>query len=129
MATTAYYERVLQEDLNTGTGLTTKRNPGGGTLTATQVGIHSIGLGQARTSSSWTPGAIANGSYATTTVTVSGCVVGDFVLCSYGAMQAGLFLDAAVSAANTVTVNLGNLSGASITPAADYIYVLVLQSR
>jgi hypothetical protein len=129
MATTAYYERILQEDLNTGTSLTTKRNPGGGTLTATQIGIHSFALGQLKTTQTFTPGEIAAGGYATTTVTVTGAVAGDIVLRSFEAMQAGLLLDAAVTSANTVTVTLANVSGAAVTPASANLHILVLQSK
>jgi hypothetical protein len=127
---TDYWNRLLQEDLNVGVDAATKRNPAGGTLTGTQVGIHSFAVGQAETvSEDWAPGSIANGSYATKTVTVSGAAVGDYVLRSFTSMQAGLLLDAYVTASNTVTVILANVSGAAVTPSAGDISLLVLKSR
>ena len=73
----AYYERLTSEDLECGVSLTTKRNPAGGTLTATQVGIHTLAVGQAATSATWDPASIAAGSYATTTVSVPGATLGE----------------------------------------------------
>lgn len=129
MATVAYYERVTQEDINTGSGLTTKRNPGGGTLTATQVNLSSLALGQLATTSTWTPGTVAAGSYVTTTVTVSGAVLGDHISVSFSISLALLQLTAYVSAANTVTVVLGNLTGAGVSLGEGDLSVLVFRVR
>lgn len=125
----AYYERLVQEDLNVGVGLTSKRNPGGGTLAATQVGLHTFAVGQAAVTATWAPGTIANGAQATTTVTVPGAAIGDFVLASHDSILTNaLILSAHVSAANTVTVVLANLSGAAPTVASGTLKVLVLKS-
>ena len=125
----AYYERLVQEDLNTGVSLTTKRNPGGGSLAATQVGIHTLAVGQAQTQATWDPASLAAGSSVTTTITVAGAALGDFVLASFSLSLQGLFLTAYVSAANTVTVVLGNLTGAAVDLASGTLSVLVLKSR
>ena len=125
----AYYERLVQEDLNVGTSTTSKRNPGGGTLAATQIGIHTLGVGQVASTSTWSPGAIANGAQVSTTITVSGAAVGDFVLASHDKiLTSALIISAHVSAANTVTVVIANLSGGSITPASGTLKALVLKS-
>jgi hypothetical protein len=125
----AYYERLVQEDLNVGTSITSKRNPGGGTLAATQVGLHTFGVGQAATTATWAPGVVANGSQVSTTVTVPGAAVGDFVLVSHDKiLTSALILSAHVSASDTVTVVIANLSGAVPTVASGALKVLVLKS-
>lgn len=127
---TRVYERIVQQDLNTGTGAVTVTNPGGGSLPGTQIGIHSFGIGQAATTATWAPGDITAGSYATTTATVSGAAVGDFVLVSHGgiATASPLILSARVEAANTVRVILFNPAATAATPASGTLKVLVLKS-
>ena len=125
----AYYERLCQEDLNTGIGTTSKRNPGGGTLAATQVGIHTLAVGQAQVQAVWDPPSVAAGSSVTTTVTVPGAALGDYAHASFSLSLQGLQLTAYVSAANTVTVVLGNLTGVAVDLASGTLSVLVLKSR
>lgn len=124
----AYYERLVQEDLNCGIALTSKRNPGGGTLVATQIGIHTLGIGQAATTATWNPGSVAAGSSTTTTVTVSGATLGDFVLASFSLDLQGLTLAHYVSSSNTVTVVLSNMTASAIDLASGTLKVLVLRS-
>src|SRR5574340_1155065 len=110
----SYYERICQEDIETGTSTTTKRNPGGGTLTATQVGVYTFSVGQAATTATWDPGSIAVGEKTSTTVTVSGATLGDFVLASFSLDLQELILTAYVSADNTVEVVVANLTAAAV---------------
>jgi len=124
----AYYDRIVQEDINVGVGVTSKRNPGGGTLAATQVGIHTFGVNQEAITQSWSPGSIANGASATTTVTYSGATVGDFVLRSFNADVQGLQLTADVTDTSTVTLILSNLTGAALDIGTVTVKVLVLKS-
>lgn len=64
-------------------------------------------------------GAIGDGQIAELTFTVSGALVGDKVAPSWpDALDAGLTGSMFVSAADTITVRLANLSGGSINPAA-----------
>ena len=125
----AYYELLAQEDLDVGISTTTKRNPGGGTLAATQVGIHTFGIGQTKTSVTWDPGSVAAGAKVSTTVTVSGAALGDFVLASFSLDIQELTMTASVSAANTVEVVLANLTGASVDLSSGTLAVIVLKSR
>lgn len=79
-------------------------------------------------SKSWSPGAISNASAATTSVTVAGANTSDTVAVAYSsALPAGCFLAGQVTATNTVTVTIANLSGASQTPAAGTLSVDVFQ--
>lgn len=128
MANTAYFELLTQQDVNWGTGSVTKKNPGGGNLTATQVSIASLGVGQAKTTSSWDVGSIASASKASTTITVSGAALGDFCLVSSSLDVQDLVLDAQVTAANTVTVVLANNTGSALDIGTPTIAVLVLKS-
>lgn len=126
---TAYYERILQEDINTGITTATKRNPGGGTLVGTQVGIHTFAVGQSSYyDNTVTPGAIAAGSDYSYSLTVSGATLGDFVLGSLDIDLQGLTLTAYVSAADTVTVIIVNNSGASVTLAQCSLSVIVFKA-
>ena len=126
---TAYYEKLVQEDCDVGTSTSVVRNPGGGTLVGTQIGRHTLAVGQAATSATWEPGTIANGAKASTTVTVSGAALGDFAQGSFSLSLSGCQLTAEVSATNTVTVVVSNLTGASVVLASGTVRVLVDKSR
>jgi hypothetical protein len=64
-------------------------------------------------------GLIADGSSAALTLTIAGAVAGQMVIPAWPAtLEAGLFGIMFVSAPNTVTVRLFNLSGAGVTPAS-----------
>lgn len=69
---------------------------------------------------------IADGAEATTTVTVTGAELGDFVVAvSFDIDPAGLKVSGYVSAADTVTVIAANGTGAPVDLAATDIAVLV----
>ena len=125
------YEKAVQEDLDTGTGSSvTVTTPDGGSTTGTQIGIHTLSVGQTSYGKTWAPGAIANNAEAATTVSVPGAVVGDFVLASHaGMLTDALQLSAHVSAADTVTAVMSNDTGSSVTPTSATLNVLVLKSR
>jgi hypothetical protein len=62
----------------------------------------------------WNPGNILNGGFDSTTVTVTGAAVGDRVGAGFSiAVPAGVLLTAQVTAADTVTAMLLNVSGAA----------------
>lgn len=61
----------------------------------------------------WDPPNVTSGASTSTTVTVSGAAVGDIATAAFGsAFMAGCLLTAIVTATDTVTVTLANLSGA-----------------
>lgn len=125
-----YYETLAQEDMDCGVGLTQKRNPGGGTLAATQVGIHSFAIGQAAFAQAWTPGVVPAGGKVSTTVVVPGAGTQDFTLVSLDSIgSAGLQITANVQAAGVVQVVLSNVTGVPVTVTAGTLRVLVLPSR
>lgn len=128
MASTAYYETLKQQDIDIGVGTTTKRNPGGGTLAANKVNIGSFGVGQVATTTTWDPGSITSGSFESKNVTVSGAALGDFVLASFSLDVVDLAVSAQVTAANTVTVTLYNLTGSAVNLSSGTLKVLVLKS-
>ena len=125
---TAYYETIKQQDIDWGTSTATKRNPGGGTLTGNQVGVHSMGVGQAATTTTWDPGSIASGAEEAKEVTVTGAALGDFVLFSFSLDVADLTFTAAVTATNTVTAQFSNLTGSAVDLGSGTLRVLVLKS-
>jgi len=124
-----YYETAKQDDLEWGVDTTVKRNPGGGQLTATQIGIHSMSVGQAAVSQVWDPASIPALGTASTTVTVSGAALGDFVERSFSLSLQNLLLFADVTAANTVTVTLFNPTTAAVDLDSGTLRILVLKSR
>jgi hypothetical protein len=64
-------------------------------------------------------GSIAAGATATLTITVTGALVGDAVyLGPPSTLEAGLMATAFVSASNTVTVRLGNMTASPVDPAS-----------
>lgn len=69
-------------------------------------------------SGTWDPASVANGASTTTTVSVTGAVMGDHVTVSFSLDLLGCSLSGFVSAANTVTVVLSNLSGGAVNLAS-----------
>jgi len=124
------YEKVVQEDLNVGTSVSVSvTTPSGGSQTGTQIGIHSVGVGQVAFSKVWDPGGITTLSYSTTDVTVPDAAVGDFAIASHDKMLTNdLMLTAHVSAADTVTAIMFNPTGGTLTPAEGTLRVLVMKS-
>jgi hypothetical protein len=77
---------------------------------------------------SWTPGIVASGSSTSTTITVSGAVVGDPVTVSKKSGSSnGEVYDGQVTAPNTVTLRVHNVStgGANYNTAADYNVIVL----
>jgi hypothetical protein len=60
------FQKIVQENLNIGTGMTWIKAPARGELRSTQVGMHSYARGQREYTATWAPGAIGASSYATT---------------------------------------------------------------
>lgn len=64
------------------------------------------------------PPAVAAAGYTTQVFTVTGAVLGDIVLVSFDKDLAGMVLSAYVSATNTVTIVLHNLTAGSVNLAS-----------
>lgn len=80
------------------------------------------------TKASWAPGAIGAGAIATTTLTVTGAVTGDFVEVSTGLNLVGngyILLQPQVTSSNTVTLGIYNANGTSANPGTANYNVLV----
>ena len=75
------------------------------------------------------PASTATGAQTSTTVTVPGASVGCLAFAALGVSQAGLMVQAYVSAANTVTLTFFNLSGGAIDLASSTVTVVVMQPR
>jgi hypothetical protein len=76
----------------------------------------------------WTPGVVAAGSSTSTTITVTGAAVGDPVTVSKKSGQSnGEIYDGQVTAPNTVTLRVHNVStgSANYSSAADYNVILL----
>jgi len=125
------YENIVQEDLNVGTSDTvTVTNPSGGSLDGTQVGIHSVAVGQTAFTETWNPSAIAAGSYEAQDVTVPGAAVGDFVMTSLTTILTNdMMISGHVSAADTVKVVLFNPTAGSINVGSGTLSVIVFKVR
>lgn len=125
------FEGVVQEDLNVGTstGIVID-SPSGGVILGTQVGIHSVAVGQVSWTETWNPAAIAALGYESEDITVPGAAVNDFCLPSFSAMLTNdMQLTAHVSAADTVRVILFNPTAGSINLGSGTLAVLVFKSR
>ena len=70
-------------------------------------------------------GSIADGNEEEQDITVTGAALGDFVVASLGVDTVGLTLTADVTAANTVTVVLGNFTGGAVDLASATLTVKV----
>lgn len=123
------FHGILSEDMQLGTSAGTKTAPGGGTLTGTKIGIHTLAVGMAGVEAAWDPGEIAVGASTSTTVTVSGASLGDFALRSFNLDLQGLTLTADVISDNTVEVVLANLTGAAVNLGSGTLRVAVLKCK
>ena len=93
------------------------------------MGIHSLGVTQAAGTTTWDPGSIAAGAEEAKDITVTGAALGDFALASFSLDVADLTLTVNVTATNTVTAVLANLTGAAVNLGSGTLKVLVLKSR
>jgi len=124
------YEKVVQEDLNVGTsGSVVVTNPGGGSLLGTQIGIHSVAVGQVAFTDTWDPSSIDAAGYEAKDVTIPGAAVGDFVLLSLSTILTNdMILAGNVSAADTVTAILFNPTSGAIDVDEGTLSILVFKS-
>jgi hypothetical protein len=76
-------------------------------------------------SATWDAPSVAAGAQTSTTVTVTGASIGDFVEVSANGIFSGMRLWGEVSAANTVTVYLSNNTGGAVDPSSRTISVRV----
>lgn len=73
------------------------------------------------------PASLADGAGATTTISVTGVVMGDFVVPSFSNDLQGITLTAYVSAADTVSVRFQNESGGILDLASGTLRVMVVR--
>lgn len=74
------------------------------------------------------PASIADGTGVTTTVSVAGATLGDFVLVSFSLDLQGIILTGYVSAADTVSVRFQNETGAEINLESGTITAVVIRN-
>lgn len=122
---TNYYETLVKEDLDLGTSTASKRAPAGGTQTGTQINLSTFARNAAASTTTWDPGSIASGAEEVKEITVSGAALGDLVLVSFSLDVQDLTLTAAVTATNTVTAQLSNLTGSAVNLGSGTLKALV----
>ncbi|WP_217568808.1 hypothetical protein [Mesorhizobium sp. GbtcB19] len=84
--------------------------------------------GQLSATGTWDPASTANGASSSTTITVTGAAVGDMALASLSTVTAGNWhISAIVTSANTVTVSLENVTGATVDLASGTLKVSVFK--
>jgi hypothetical protein len=125
------YDLAVQEDLNIGTEFPVEvTNPDGGVLYGTQIGIHTVAVGQTAYATTWNPSAIAALDYEALSIAVPGAAIGDFVDVSLSSILTNdMQLTGHVSAADTVRVILFNPTSGSINLASGDLTVLVYKAR
>ena len=77
-------------------------------------------------SETWDAGSIADGDEEMEEITVTGAALGDFVMASFSLDVTDLDVGAAVTAADTVTVVVGNDTGGAIDLASGTLRVVVV---
>lgn len=96
----------------------------------TNVNHSGDGVYPLQASDTFAPGLIANGASASRNITVTGAALGDTATVAFPALEggsgvAGLQLSGSVTGANTVRVQLSNLSGSAVTPDSNTLVVKV----
>ena len=129
-------ETWAAQDLELGVSTTAKTHPACGTLNCHQISLSTFSLAGASgtaATTEWTPATpIIHGNQVSTTITVPGAslLLNDKVLASFEGMGSGaLMISAHVSAANTVTVVVANMSGGNLAVASGTLSVLVFRTR
>jgi hypothetical protein len=74
----------------------------------------------------WDPGSIGDGNEAVKEVTVTGAALGDLAIASFSLDVSDLAIVAAVTAADTVTVQLGNWTGGGVDLAEGTVTAMVI---
>lgn len=118
------YEKIVAEDLNLGTGTVTVTMPGGGTDTGNKINLATLALTGSKT---YDPTSLADGAGVTTTVTVTGAVLGNFAMASFSLDLQGVLMQAWVSASNTVSVRFQNESGGVVDLSSGTLKAMVFQ--
>lgn len=91
-------------------------------LTALRASLGGILIGSA----TYDPPSLADAVGTTTTVTVTGAVLGDYAQASFGLDLQGIGVTAYVSAADTVSVRFQNESGGTIDLASSTLRAVVM---
>lgn len=124
------FAKLLTEDFNLGVSPATKPNPGGGTLTGTQIGIHSFAVGVAKVTLGILVAFLPPLQKDISFVTVPGASLGDFVMVSSDLNNvAGLMVYGYVSAPDTVSVVIFNLNQTVLNLPSIVVSVLVFKSK
>lgn len=84
---------------------------------------------KSRYSATFNPADIATSAVSATDFAVPGVVLGDFAFASFSLDTQGLFLSAAVTAADTVTVTIFNGTGGNINLASGTIYIYTIPAN
>lgn len=91
-------------------------------ITAIRASLAGILTGSA----TWDAASIADGDMESKDITVTGAVLGDFVMVSLSIDNADLTLTGTVTAANTVTATLANNTGGAVDLASCTVRAVVL---
>lgn len=123
------FGRLVEENLNIGTGAVWVTAPGGGRLRATQIGLHTLARGQQAYTATWDPGSIAAGDFDSENITVPDATTADFVLASHDKiLTSDIRIVGSISAANTATVVIHNPTASAITVESGTVSVIVFPS-
>jgi len=128
-------ETLMAQDLELGTGTTSKTHPSGGTLNGHQISLSTlstVGASGSANSKTWDLSSVGidiNG-YVTTTLEVPGAAVGDLVLAALDTLStSACLISAHVSDTNTVTVVIYNPTTPKVYPASGTLRALVFKYR
>ena len=85
------------------------------------------GLATLDGSATWNPGSIDDGNEEVQDITITGVALGDFVLASFSLDIVDLAITGAVTAADTVTIQLNNNTGGSLDLSSGTVYARVFK--
>jgi len=126
-------ETLAAEDLDLGIASVQKTAQQGGVMNGHQISLSTfsiVGAAGIVYSESYSVPVLASGSSFGKTVAISGATPGDFVMASHSGLgDEDILVSAHVSAAGTVRVTFGNISGVQVGGGAGILKVMVFKTR
>lgn len=121
------YERAVEQDFDIGIGEVEVTAPTGGKMKGRRVNIASFAF--ATYSGAWDPGAVAAGSYVSTSIPITGISNGDFLMVSFDGIPNSQVIRHQNIFNSNVIVSLTNVGVAAHNPGSGTLRIAVFKTN